>query len=386
MKLLEHQAMGLFGHYGIPMMNSVVLERADMLDSQLAEAGLSFPVVIKAQVPVGGRGKAGGIRFADSLNQARSHCESLLGSQLLGHEVRAVLVTEKAQVKAEWYLSILLDRLDKCPVIMFSAQGGMDIEALARTSPEKILRLAIDPAIGIMPYMAAYLLSTSGLPSALLEGLDGLLQRLYRLFREQDALLVEINPLALCGDSDVITALDGKVEIDDSALYRQPEWLKAREAAQEEDFVKESRAYNFLYIPVQKQGTVAVMSNGSGMLMSCIDMIARQGIPVGAVLDLGGGATADRIYQGTRIMLSTPGIKAVLVNIFGGITRCDEVARGVRAAADAHLGPSQFVIVRMEGTNKQEGLDLLKEAGGSLLLAEDLKQSVDLLAQRRESL
>jgi succinyl-CoA synthetase beta subunit len=386
MKLLEYQAISLFNQYQIPTMKSAVLFHGECFDDIAGAEDFRFPLVVKAQIASGGRGKAGGIRFAQTIEDARKHCEDLLGRELLGYTVYQVLLTEKADVRSEWYLSIIMDRVDKCPMIIFSPEGGMDIEELARTQPQKILRLPIDPFIGIQPYTVSYLLAKSGLSPSYQDELYKVICRLYQLFLQQDALLTEINPLAVCGDDERIIALDGKVEIDDSALYRQKVWLQAREVMPEEDFVKEARAFNFLYIPVEKTGPVAVISNGSGMLMSCIDLIAKEGIQVSAALDLGGGATADRISQGLRIMLSTPGVKVVLINIFGGITRCDEVAQGVRDAVENYLGKGQFVIVRMEGTNKEKGVAMLEGMDNSLLMAEDIRESVALLVERRDLL
>jgi succinyl-CoA synthetase beta subunit len=386
MKLLEHQALSLFSQYRIPTMKNAVLSQEDCFNDAVGIEGFRFPVVVKAQIASGGRGKAGGIRFADTIDDARKHCQDLLGSDLLGHTVHQVLVTEKANVMSEWYLSIIMDRVNKCPMIIFSPEGGMDIEELARTQPQKILRLPIDPYIGVQPYAVSYLLSKSGLSLAYSDELYNIVHHLYQLFLQQDALLTEINPLAVCEGDQRIVALDGKVMIDDSALFRQKAWLEAREVMVEEDFVKEARSYNFLYIPIEKNGSVAVISNGSGMLMSCIDLIAKENIHVSAALDLGGGATADRISQGLRIMLSTPGVKAVLINIFGGITRCDEVAQGVRDAVQNDLGKGQFVIVRMEGTNKEKGVEMLHGIDSRLLMAEDIRESVALLVERRDLL
>lgn len=386
MKLLEHQALSLFSQYRIPTMKNAVLSQDDCFNDAVGIEGFRFPVVVKAQIASGGRGKAGGIRFADTIDDARKHCQDLLGSELLGHTVHQVLVTEKANVMSEWYLSIIMDRVNKCPMIIFSPEGGMDIEELARTQPQKILRLPIDPYIGVQPYAVSYLLSKSGLSLAYSDELYNIVHHLYQLFLQQDALLTEINPLAVCEGDQRIVALDGKVMIDDSALFRQKAWLEAREVMVEEDFVKEARSYNFLYIPIEKNGSVAVISNGSGMLMSCIDLIAKENIHVSAALDLGGGATADRISQGLRIMLSTPGVKAVLINIFGGITRCDEVAQGVRDAVQNDLGKAQFVIVRMEGTNKEKGVEMLHGIDSRLLMAEDIRESVALLVERRDLL
>ena len=211
MKLLEHQALSLFSQYRIPTMKNAVLSQEDCFNDAVGIEGFRFPVVVKAQIASGGRGKAGGIRFADTIDDARKHCQDLLGSELLGHTVHQVLVTEKANVMSEWYLSIIMDRVNKCPMIIFSPEGGMDIEELARTQPQKILRLPIDPYIGVQPYAVSYLLSKSGLSLAYSDELYNIVHHLYQLFLQQDALLTEINPLAVCEGDQRIVALDGKV-------------------------------------------------------------------------------------------------------------------------------------------------------------------------------
>lgn len=385
MKLLEYQAKALFDQYGVPTMNGCVLDRVETMEERITAAGLRYPVVIKAQVQIGGRGKAGGIQFADDLEQAMEHGRRLLGSELRGYRVNELLVVEKSQHQTEWYLAIMLDRLSKCPLIMFSDLGGVDIEATAKTSPERIKTIAVNPMIGVQDHMARYLLSSCGQPLEYERQLDTLLKSLYKAFRDYDALLAEINPLVVDGEGRLI-ALDGKVDVDDSALYRLPDVLAYRDAMPEEDFVKEARSYNFLYIPIQKGGSIGVVSNGSGMLMSCIDMIAKEDMTVGAALDLGGGATAERISEAMRIMFSTPGVKAVLINIFGGITRCDEVAGGVRLALDRHGLHDKLVVIRMEGTNKECGIEIIQSLKGDVVLVPGLRESIRTLVQRRERL
>lgn len=385
MKLLEYQAKALFDQYGVPTMKGCVLDQVETMETKMAAAGLRYPVVIKAQVQIGGRGKAGGIQFADDAKQAMAHGGRLLGSELRGCRVHELLVVEKSRHQTEWYLSIMLDRLSKCPLIMFSDLGGVDIEQTAKTSPERIKTLPINPMIGVQDYMARYLLSSCGQPLAHVKALDALLKNLYRAFVDYDALLAEINPLVVDGEGRLI-ALDGKVDVDDSALYRLPDILAYRDRLPEEDFVKEARSYQFLYIPIEKGGSIGVVSNGSGMLMSCIDMISRERMIVGAALDLGGGATAERISEAMRIMFATPGVKAVLINIFGGITRCDEVAGGVKLALERHGLHDKLVVIRMEGTNKEQGIDIIQSLKGDVVLVPGLRESIHALVQRRERL
>lgn len=385
MKLLEYQAKAIFDRYGVPTMNGCVLDDVATMEEKITAAGLAYPVVIKAQVQIGGRGKAGGIQFADGIDQAMEHGKRLLGSELRGLTVRQLLVVEKSEHQTEWYLSIMLDRLSKCPLIMFSDMGGMDIEETARTNPERIKKVVINPMIGVQDYMARYLLSSCGLSLDYTKQLDALLKNLYKAFTGTDALLVEINPLVV-DDAGKLIALDGKVDVDDSALYRLPDVAAWRDAMPEEDFVKEARSFNFLYIPVEKGGSIGVVSNGSGMLMSCIDMISKENMHVGAALDLGGGATAERISEAMRIMFSTPGVKAVLINIFGGITRCDEVAGGVKLAIEKHALHDKLVVIRMEGTNKDKGIEIIQSLKGDVVLVPGLRESIRTLVERRDQL
>lgn len=385
MKLMEYQAQQLFKQFGVPVMRGCVVDNADRIAEAMAEADIHYPAVVKAQVQIGGRGKAGGIQFADNLEEAAAHAKRLLGSELRRLRVNKLYIVERASSKAEWYLSIMLDRLSKQPIIIFSALGGMEIEQTAKTDPEKIKKLVIDPMIGVQDYMARYLLSGSGLDIAYTKQLDALLKNLYACFMKYDCMLCEINPL-IVDNEDRLIALDGKVDIDDSALYRLPDVMAWREELPEEALVREARKYDFLYIPVEAGGSIAVCSNGSGMLMSCIDMITKNGMQVAAVLDLGGGATAQRIAEAMRILFSTPGVKAVLINIFGGITRCDEVAGGVKLAMEHHDLDDKLIVVRMEGTNKDKGIEIIEGLHSDVIRAEGLRESVAALLERRDRL
>lgn len=387
MKLLEYKAKELFDKYSVPTMNGCVIDDPATMEDAIGKAGLTYPVVVKAQVQIGGRGKAGGIRFADTPAQAKAHCESLLHSQLRGYSVNQLLVVEKSENnKTEWYLSIMLDRMTKRPIIIFSANGGVEIEQTAKDDPDKIVKLAIDPFVGVKDYMAVYLLSKSGMDMSYKSQLALLLKKLYAIFMDYSCMLVEINPLVI-NSEDRLVALDGKIDIDDSALFRLPDIQEFAATLQPDDpLINEAAKYNFLYIPVEAGGTIAVMSNGSGMLMSCIDLICKEGMQVGAVLDLGGGATADRIKEAMRILLETPGVKAVLVNIFGGITRCNEVAGGIKLALEGKHA-DKIVVVRMEGTNKEQGLSIISGIQGvDIVSVPGLKECVKALMDRRDQL
>ena len=357
MKLLEYQAKELFDQYGLATPKGVVLSSGEGAAEAVAAAGLDYPVVVKAQVQVGGRGKAGGVRFAQNPEELAEIVGALLFSSLKGIQVRQLLVVEKVEMAAEWYLSILLDRDAGMPMVIFSPCGGVDIEETARENPGAILKVPVNPLVGVADYTVQYLVSKSGIGGEHLPTLKNLLCGLYRLFTQRDCLLAEINPVAV-GKDGTLAAVDGKVDVDDSALQRHADLLAMREAHSEPPLVTQARAFRFLYIPVGAEGRVAVMSNGSGMLMSMIDLLSKKEISVACALDLGGGATKDRIREAVRIVLSTPGVDTLFICIFGGITRCDEVAEGVRLALEEGSGGSK-VVVRMEGTNKEVGQEII---------------------------
>lgn len=381
MKFMEYQARETFDQYGIPVMKGVVVDQIEGVEGKLD--GLTFPLVVKAQVQVGGRGKAGGIQFADTVEDVKRISQQLLHSDLKGHTIHKLMIVEKAASGKECYLSIILDRLTKAPMIIFSAEGGVDIEETAVTNPSAIIKMPIDTTIGIQKYMIQYIVNKAGLAQEVIPALLDLITRLYEMFVSTDSMLAEINPLLILKDHTLI-ALDGKVDVDDSALYRQPKVLEYRDSIQEDPLVLDARQFRLLYIPVEDEGDIAVISNGSGMLMSSIDLISKAGMVVGAALDLGGGATADRIKEAIRIVLLREKTKYLFVNIFGGITRCDEVANGVRDAMTTQP-KDRCVIVRLEGTNKQKGIDILQSAESDVVSVDGLQEGVQALVNRRES-
>ena len=366
MDLMEYKAKELFSAGGLPVQKFAHIGEEALArgDAELirAAAELAYPVVVKAQVMTGGRGKAGGIKFAENETELVKRTREIIGMNIKGHTVHSVMIVEKAEVIKEFYLSILLDRMTKGPVIIFSPLGGVEIEQVAKETPEMIFKTPIHPFGGIEAYHTAYIADKIRLvypefDTDLQKELDILLRNLYALFLKSDCLLCEVNPLALCRKDGAahLLALDGKVSVDDSAVKRQP-WLAEYTAAMpKHPLSREAENFGFLYIPCEEDGEIAVMSNGSGMLMSCIDLITRDGMSVRAVLDLGGGATAERIQEAVRIILSDERTRHLFINIFGGITRCDEVAGGIRRAYEAgHL--TKPVILRFEGTNKARGL------------------------------
>ncbi len=378
MDLMEYKAKELYAKYQIPSTKGAVIDSLEDLPEKVKD--LKFPAVAKAQVQTGGRGKAGGIKFAQNINELADVSKSILGMDIKGHIVKKLLITEKAEVEKEFYLSIMLDRSSKGPIIIFSTEGGVDIEAIAEKSPEKIVKISVNPLVGVKDYTVRYILSKSGADMDLFDQLFDLLQKLYKMFVEYDCTLVEINPLCLLDDS-TLTALDGKISIDDSALYKYPDLLEFRDSIEENELILEARKFRFLYIPCEPEGDIAVMSNGSGMLMSCIDMISKNGMTVGAVLDLGGGATAERIKEAIRILFMNKKIKALFINIFGGITRCNEVALGVKLAMEMYV-PDKMLIVRFEGTNKQQGLEVLESIKGNVTFVDGLAEGVKVLGER----
>ena len=383
MDLMEYRAKELFESFGLPVSRGFVVDSPDRLEEKKHE--VEYPCVVKAQVMIGGRGKAGGIKAANNYDELKKACADILGMDIRGHVVERVLIVKSVDIRKEWYLAITLDRLGKCPTIIFSPMGGVDIEETARTSPEKIVKAAIDPTVGVRQYHAQYLVSKSGIDQEYASKLFALLQRLYQAFRGQDCTLCEINPLAIDAESALI-AVDAKVSVDDSALMRYPDLTELRDELERDPRILEARKFRFLYIPCDPAGNLSVISNGSGMIMSCIDAISASGMAVHSALDLGGGSTADRIKEALRIVLGEDKVKGLFINIFGGITRCDEVAGGV-AQFMREYGSDKLIVVRFEGTNKDKGMEVLSGIGrDNVVFADGLYQGVEVLNERRASL
>jgi succinyl-CoA synthetase beta subunit len=308
--------------------------------------------------------------------------DKIIGMKIKDITVKKVLVAEKVEILDEWYLSIILDRASKCPMIIFSPLGGMDIEDTARTSPQEVAKITINPLLGVKQYIARYIFKKYELDDKYFEQFYSILCSLYTLFSQYDATLLEINPLAITPSG--LVSVDCKADIDDSSLYRHEDMLEFRNSMDENELIIEAKKYNFLYIPLNSSGDIAVASNGSGMLMSCIDLITKSGKTVGAALDLGGGATSDRIAEAIKIIFKNPGTTSLFISIFGGITRCDEVAQGVALAVSSGLS-GRTIIIRLEGTNKDAALDILKNAGPNVIFAESITDGVKILSLRRKS-
>ncbi len=378
MKLFEYNAHALFGEYGLPALKGFVASSAVEVERAAASGTLRYPLVIKAQVQTGGRGKAGGVKFADNAEQLAAEAGKILGMTINGLVVKKVFVTEKASVAREMYLSIALDRKERCPVIVFCADGGMEINDIADAHPEKIVKIHLRGETEIKPFMVQYLLDKSGLGSEFKEPMARIAAALLKLFFERNAMLVEINPLALLASGEVV-CLDGKIDVDDNALYKFEDVRALRDEMETDPLILEARKWDFLYIPVREDGDIAVVSNGSGMLMSSIDLISKNGHVVHSVLDLGGGATAARIQEAVRIVLSAPSVKLLFVNIFGGITRCDEIAKGIEGSWEQVK--SKKLVLRLEGTNKEDGAAIVRGLNPDIYLADDLVDGVDRIVK-----
>ncbi|MGB1825011.1 MAG: ADP-forming succinate--CoA ligase subunit beta, partial [Candidatus Puniceispirillaceae bacterium] len=331
--------------------------------------------VVKAQIHAGGRGKAGGVKVVKSVEEVREVATELLGKTLVTHqtgpqgrEVQRLYIEEGCDIGDELYLSILVDRGTSRVTIIASSEGGMDIEEVAETNPEKILSLGIDPATGLQPHHIRRIAGVLGLPKDTAKQLPGFLGGLYRAFNELDASLLEINPLVVTGSGDLL-ALDAKMSFDDNALYRHPDVLALRDLAEEDP--AEVRASEFELNYIKLDGNIGCMVNGAGLAMATMDIIQLQGGSPANFLDVGGSATAERVTEAFKIILSDENVKGILVNIFGGIMRCDIIAEGVVSAARS-LGLDKPLVVRLEGTNVEEGKRIMAESGLDIIAADNL--------------
>ena len=357
MKLYEYQAKTILARHGIP------LPRGQVADTPAAAATaareLEGRVAVKAQVLAGGRGKAGGIRLADTPAQAAEAAEAILGLTIQGLPVRRLLVEEAAAVERELYLGLIVDRAAGRVAVMASGQGGVDIEEVARRSPGQIARLTIDPFLGLQEYHARFLAGFLGLPPALWDRLGAIARGLYAAFVESDASLGEINPLAVTAAGELV-ALDAKITLDDNALYRHPDLAALRNPEEETPAEARARAAGLSYVALD--GDIGCLVNGAGLAMATLDAIRASGGMPANFLDIGGGARSERVATALTMILEEPRVRVVLLNIFGGITRCDEVARGVvEALGQLERGPA--VVARLVGTNQAEGQAILAAAG-----------------------
>jgi succinyl-CoA synthetase beta subunit len=385
MKIHEYQAKELLKKFGVPVPRGIVVHSADEAFQAAQELACS-PVVVKAQIHAGGRGKGGGVKLAKSPEEAREIARAMLGMKLVTHqtgpegrEVRVLLVEEGLPIDKEFYLGIVLDRASGRPVFMASAAGGMDIEEVAAKTPELIFKETINPAVGFRAFQARKLAFALGLPGALVSTAVKFMQSLYSAYEQMDASLMEINPFLLTKDNRLI-ALDAKLNFDDNAMFRHKEFLDLRDLNEEEPLEIEASNFDLNYIKLD--GNIACMVNGAGLAMATMDIIKLAGGEPANFLDVGGGASQERVEAAFRILLADENVRAVLINIFGGIVRCDMVARGVVGAA-TKLGVKVPVVVRLEGTNVEEGQRVIRESGLGFTVAtgmEDAAEKVVALA------
>lgn len=367
MKLHEYQSKQIFAKYGIPIPRGRVAATAYEA-CQIAEE-LGGRVVIKSQVLVGGRGKAGGIRLAKSSKEAEDLAAQILAMEIKGLPVRKVLVDEAAQINAEIYLGITNDRAARRPVMMASSAGGVDIEEVARETPEKIVRILIDPLLGLRDYQSKEIAAGIDLPRDLWRSFSQICTGLWEAYTACDATLAEINPLVITADNKLL-AVDGKMVIDDNALYRHPELAEMRDLDVEAPSEIEARKYGLSYIKLD--GNIGCMVNGAGLAMTTMDIIKLFGGEPANFLDIGGGAGSDKVTAALRIILADTNVKAVLLNVFGGITRGDEVARGILAAFE-DTSSDVPIVIRLVGTNAEEGREILGNA--KMITAETLVEA-----------
>lgn len=374
MKLHEYQSKRIFAKYGVPIPDGDVA--TEPAEARRVAQRLGGPVVVKSQVLVGGRGKAGGIRLAKDADEAEALASQILGMDIKGITVDTVLIDQAADIREEIYLGITIDRAQRKLVMMASSEGGVEIEEVAKATPEKIFKLAIDPAIGLMDYQARNLAFDLGLRRAFIRQFNTIAQGLYRAFVASDASLAEINPLVVTGDEKLL-AVDGKIVLDDNALFRHKDLAELRDVQEEAEAERQARQAGLSYVKLD--GEIGCMVNGAGLAMATMDIIKLYGAEPANFLDIGGGAKSDRVATALRIILSDANVKAVLFNIFGGITRCDEVARGILDALE-EVHTDVPMVARLVGTNEEEGREILADAqmATAASLAEAAEKAVAL--------
>jgi succinyl-CoA synthetase beta subunit len=356
MDLLEYQGKQLFARHGVPVPNG---RPASTLDEALDAAdAIGYPCVVKAQVQIGGRGKLGGIKVANNKEEAREHAGNILGMDIRGLTVHELWIEEASDIETEWYTSIVFDRAAKAPLVMLSTKGGMDIEAVAEEDPDAIASLHVDPLLGFQDFHGRRLAFGAGIPDDLIRPTGAMIAKLYEAFVAEDAMLLEVNPLIVTPERE-LRALDAKVTLDGNALFRHPENATLRNPSGEDPQEQMAKERGLTYVKLD--GDIGILGNGAGLVMSTLDVVAQVGGSPANFLDAGGGSKADAIVSAVEVILSDEKVKAVLFNIFGGITRCDEVAKGLIEAFE-QVKPEAPFVVRLDGTNDEEGRRLLAEA------------------------
>lgn len=380
MDLFEYQAKELFAQHGIAVPKGRVATTPD--EAQAIATELGGRVVVKSQVKTGGRGKAGGIKVADGPDDARAKAEQILGMDIKGHTVERVLVEEASDIAKEYYFSILLDRSNRTYLVMASAQGGMEIEDVAANHPDALVKVPVNALTGISAELAADIARRADLDPAAIVGAADIIEKLWNVFEASDATLVEVNPLILTADGRVI-ALDGKVTVDDNALYRQPKLAALQDKGADDPLERLAKEKDLNYVKLD--GEVGVIGNGAGLVMSTLDVVAYAGEQHGGVkpanfLDIGGGASAQLMADALSIVLGDPSVKSVLINIFGGITQCDEVATGVVQALGMLGEIDKPIVIRLDGNNADDGRRILSDAGLAVVRPVDTMDGAAQLA------
>ncbi|GEN30414.1 succinyl-CoA synthetase beta subunit [Cerasibacillus quisquiliarum] len=379
MNIHEYQAKEILRNYGVVVPNGYVaytvdeaVEAAKKLDSSVT--------VVKAQIHAGGRGKAGGVKVAKSIDEVRTYAEEILGKVLVtpqtgpeGREVKRLYIEEGCDIKKEYYVGIVLDRATSRVVLMASEEGGMEIEEVAAETPEKIFKEVIDPVVGLMPYQARRLAFNINIPEESISKAVKFMMGLYNAYVDKDCSIAEINPLVVTGEGDVL-ALDAKMNFDDNALFRQKDVLELRDLAEEDEKEIEASKYDLSYIALD--GNIGCMVNGAGLAMATMDIIKHYGGEPANFLDVGGGATADKVTEAFKIILSDPNVKGIFVNIFGGIMKCDIIAEGV-VQATKEVGLEIPLVVRLEGTNVELGKKILNESGLNITSADSMADGAE---------
>ncbi|MDZ4731393.1 MAG: ADP-forming succinate--CoA ligase subunit beta [Xanthomonadales bacterium] len=377
MNFHEYQAKDLFAQYGIPVPAGQVASTPD--EAVAAAKAMGGNVwVVKAQVHAGGRGKAGGVKLVKSLDEVRSEAKRMLSMKIetyqtggLALPVDKVLIAEASDIDTELYLSALTDRVNRCVTFMGSASGGMDIEQVAATEPEKLVTVQVDNTAGLQPYQARQMGFGMGLNAKQVKQLTSIMDGLYRLYKDKDLSLIEVNPLVIDGKGDLL-ALDAKINIDDNALFRHRDLAAMRDEAQEDPTEVAASRHDLNYVTLD--GNIACMVNGAGLAMATMDVIKLNGGEPANFLDVGGGSNAERVKEAFKLILSSDKVEAILVNIFGGIVRCDEIAQGIIEAVK-EVGVEVPVVVRLEGTNVEKGREMLAQSGLAIITASDLNDA-----------
>ncbi len=382
MKIHEYQAKAILRNFGVPTPAGEVAETPEQAKAIAEELG-GGTVVVKAQIHAGGRGKGGGVKLAKNPTEAQDLASQIIGMNLVTHQtgpegkkVLKVLVEQGLDIARELYLGIVIDRATEKPVVMASSEGGMEIEEVAAHSPEKILKEYVDVEHGLTPFQARNLAFGLGLEPAVVRKAVPFFQKLYKAFEAMDASLAEINPMIITGDGNVL-ALDAKMNFDDNALFRHPDVAELRDLTEEDAYEVEASKYDLNFIKLD--GNVGCMVNGAGLAMATMDIIKLAGEEPANFLDVGGAANAERVENAFRIILSDPAVQAVLINIFGGIVRCDMVATGIVEAAKK-VGVKVPIVIRLQGTNAEQGAEILRQSGLDFAVATELKEAAEKVA------